>query len=200
MSRMTSETARALAERVHGAALDRYGSPLLQHIARVAAAVPVEATVVAWLHEGLEYAGLTVDELRRAGASEAEIGALKLLSRDLKGDDAAYVAHITRIARAPGHSGRLARIVKRVDLVDRATHKATGREAPATPPYAQALEILREEPGDDRGRGAARAQLDELNRRRNNRNTLRMSRKMPAASGIASSRPARRKRLKSTTV
>jgi hypothetical protein len=197
---MTPETARALAERVHGAALDRYGSPLVQHVARVAAAVPVEAAAVAWLHEALEYAGVTEDELRRAGASGAEIGALKLLTRNLEGDDAAYLAHIARIARAPGRSGRLARIVKRVDLADRTTHKPSGPEAPAIPPYAQALEILREERGDDRVAEAASAQRDELNKRRNKRNTLKMSRKMPAASGIASSRPARRKRLKSMTV
>ncbi len=46
----------------------------------------------------------------------------------------------------------------------------------------------------------AGAQDERPNNRRNSRNTLRTSRKIPAAIGIASSVPARRRRLKSTTV
>ena len=140
---MTPRTARALAERVHAGTLDRHGSPLLPHVRRVAAAVPEEALAVAWLHEALECAGVTVKELRAAGASEAEVGALKLLTRNLASDGAPYLAHIARIARAPGDSGRLARIVKHADLTDRAAHRATGPGAPATPPYVLALGVLR---------------------------------------------------------
>ena len=139
---MPLEAAQGLAERVHAGSLDRYGLPLVDHVRRVAAGVPAEARAVAWLHEVLEYAAVSEDELRAADASEAEIGAIRLLSRDHGGDDAAYLAHIEQIARAPGDAGRLARIVKQVDLVDRATHRATDPEAPAPPPHLKALDVL----------------------------------------------------------
>lgn len=54
------------------------------------------------------------------------------------------------------------------------------------------------------GGGLRRDATREAQRRpnscRKNRKTLKTSRKMPAASGIAASPPARRRRLKSTTV
>jgi hypothetical protein len=139
---MMPEGAQALAESVHAGALDRYGSSLIDHVRRVAIAVPLEARAVAWLHEALEYAAVTGKALRAAGASDDEVAALKLLTRDLRGDEAAYLAHITRIARAPGEPGRLARIVKRVDLIDRAAHQAVGSGVLAIPPYQKALDIL----------------------------------------------------------
>jgi hypothetical protein len=139
---MPLEAAQGLAERAHAGSLDRYGLPLVDHVRRVAAGVPAEARAIAWLHEVLEYAAVSEDELRAAGASEAEVGAIGLLSRDHDGDDAAYLAHIEQIARAPGDAGRLARIVKHVDLVDRATHRATDPQAPAAPPHLKALDVL----------------------------------------------------------
>src|SRR5947208_2836892 len=63
VSRMTPEEARTLAERLYAGRLDRYGSPLVGHVRRVTAEVPVEACAVAWLHEALEYAVATAEEL-----------------------------------------------------------------------------------------------------------------------------------------
>jgi hypothetical protein len=140
--RLTPERARALAELVHGGTLDRYGSPLVQHVSRVAAGVAAEARTVAWLHETLEQADVSERELRAAGASDDEVAAVRLLTREHGADEATYLAHIRRIARAAGEAGRLARIVKRVDLSDRATHVRAGAGAPAHPPYARALAIL----------------------------------------------------------
>ena len=140
---MTPRAARAFAERVHGLALDRYGVPLMHHVRRVAAEVPAEAQAVAWLHEALEWSPVSADQLRRAGASDDEVAAVELLTRDT-GDDEAYEAHIRRIAEAPGRPGDLARTVKRSDLLDRIRHQhdASDRSAPARPSYRSALERL----------------------------------------------------------
>ena len=134
--------ARALAERAHRGLLDRYGLPVMDHVRRVAVAVPSRARTVAWLHEALELATLSRDELRAAGVSSDEIHAIELLTRDHDGDEAAYMAHVARIARATGNPGRLARTVKRADLVDRASHAVSGPETPAHPPYVEALSLL----------------------------------------------------------
>jgi hypothetical protein len=139
---MDDEAARAVAERAHAGAVDRYGQPLLPHVRRVALAAPPEARTVAWLHEVLEYADVSEAELRAAGVGGDELTALGLLARDLDGDEASYLAHIARIASAPGDSGRLARMVKRIDLVDRAAHRVVDARAPTPPPYLVALSIL----------------------------------------------------------
>lgn len=77
------------------------------------------------------------------GASDDEVAAVELLTRDT-GDDDAYEAHIRRIAEAPGRPGDLARAVKRSDLTDRLRHQhdASDRSVPARPPYRNALERL----------------------------------------------------------
>jgi len=106
---VTERAARRFAERVHAGGTDRYGVPLLDHVRRVAAAVSPEARTVAWLHEVLEFSDVTAGELRAAGATEDEVGAVRLLTRDPDGD--AFEAHVARIAAAPGRSGELARIV-----------------------------------------------------------------------------------------
>ncbi len=144
---MTGLAARRLAERVHGDAPDRYGAALLDHVRRVAAAVPREARTVAWLHEVLEYAAASAQDLRAAGASEDEIAAVQLLTRDTDADadadEAAYDAHIALIAETPGPAGRLARIVKRADLHDRLRHQdAQAATSVVRPAYRAALARL----------------------------------------------------------
>lgn len=144
---MTAQAARRLAERVHAHDLDRYGTPLLAHVRRVAALVPREARTVAWLHEVLESTDLDLDALRAAGAGEDEVLAVQLLTRDPAGDAAAYEEHVRRIADAPGRAGDLARAVKRADLQDRMLHQepcAAG--VPARPPYRRALSVLASAP------------------------------------------------------
>ncbi len=138
---ITHTVARRFAERVHSEALDRYGLPLLDHVRRVADAVPRQARTVAWLHETVEHAGVSQDELRAAGADADEIAAVELLTRNPETD--AYLAHVRQIANAPGRAGELARTVKRADLNDRLQHQ----DGPAAviighPAYERALALL----------------------------------------------------------
>ncbi len=144
---MTAQSARRLAERVHRGALDRYGSPLLEHVRRVAALVPREARTVAWLHEVLECSSMSAEELRGAGATDEELEAIALLTRNPELDAAAYEEHVARIAEAPGRAGELARIVKIADLRDRLSEiERPGRGSAARPPYRRALTLLRATP------------------------------------------------------
>lgn len=134
---VTSRAAQEFAERVHDGALDRYGAPLLDHVCRVAAAVPREARVVAWLHEVFERTTVSVEQLRAAGVSATQIAAIELLTRDADAGTDDYEAHIEHIVQAPGRSGRLARIVKRADLDDRLRHEYAS--IGPRPPYRRAL-------------------------------------------------------------
>src|SRR5437763_6059929 len=63
LARVDPDEARALACRIHAGQVDRSGRPLLEHVGRVAAAVPAEAATVAWLHEVLERSDVSLDEL-----------------------------------------------------------------------------------------------------------------------------------------
>jgi hypothetical protein len=77
-----------------------------------------------------------------ARTSLDECRALRLLIRE-KGarSDDAYLEHVRVIARAAGVSGRIARAVKRADLLDHVAHRAAcpvGRP----PPYGAALAVL----------------------------------------------------------
>ena len=140
--RFSSDDAMLLAIGLHRRAFDRYGSPLLPHVARVATSVPFDARSVAWLHEALETSSLTADDLADAGVGAGELAAIELLTRDKSGDEADYLAHVALIAYAPGASGSLARLVKRADLIDRMTHMVTGSGIPAPPPHRRALALL----------------------------------------------------------
>jgi len=139
---MTPAAARRFAERVHADAADRYGLPLLDHVRRVASAVPAKARTVAWLHEVLECSNVSKDELRAAGATEDELVAVELLTRVPGADAGVYQAHIARIASARGRAGELARAVKHADLSDRLEHQAAFPATPVQPPYQQALNLL----------------------------------------------------------
>jgi hypothetical protein len=129
---MDPTVASEIARRVHAADTDRFGDRIVDHLARVAAAVPADARALAWLHDVLERTDTSREVLRRAGLTPTEDGALGLLTRDL-GEP--YEAHALRVALAPGLDGRLARLVKRADLDDHIAHARPGVEVP---PYAWA--------------------------------------------------------------
>lgn len=129
---MDALTARRLAERELAGLHDRSGGPLIDHVARVASAVPPEARAVAWLHEVIEHAGATEDTLRRAGLDDEAITAVRLLTRAA---EEPYDTHALGLAFAPGRSGRLARMVKVADLDDHLAHIPPTVDAP---PYAWA--------------------------------------------------------------
>ena len=136
--------ARAFAERLHLSDREQDGTPVLWHVRRVAATVPEEARAVAWLHEVLEWTDVTEQDLLLAGLTNDELRALRLLNRTTDSrSESRYLAHLELIAHATGDSGRLARIVKTADLDDRSLHPHV-RSDGWSPPYAQALKLLRE--------------------------------------------------------
>jgi hypothetical protein len=79
-----ADRARALAERLHHGQRDAGGAPLIDHVRRVAAAVPRDARVVAWLHELLEYTSISDEALLAEGLSLDELRALRLLETRIR--------------------------------------------------------------------------------------------------------------------
>jgi hypothetical protein len=139
---LDAERAKALAVSLHRGQRDAAGTPLIDHVRRVAAAVPTYVGVVAWLHEVLEHTPLPEEALLEAGLSTDELRAIRLLSRSIGSrSDANYLAHVDLIARARGKGAWMARIVKRADLTDRMTHPSIRADG-WCPPYARALEII----------------------------------------------------------
>ena len=119
------------------------GAPLIDHVARVAAAVTTDARVAAWLHEVFEYTPTSEEDLLAEGVSTEELRALRLLTRDRASRSSTrYLGHVRLIADAVGPGADIARQVKHADLVDRAAHP-TGVGGGWSPPYALGLEILR---------------------------------------------------------
>jgi hypothetical protein len=141
---MDADRAQALAERLHTGDREEDGSPVLDHIGRVARATPAEARAVAWLHEALESAAVSEHELLDHGVTSDELRALRLLARAQdSGSDSVYLAHIELIALAAGRSGTLARMVKIADLEDRSDHPRV-RPNGWSPPYESGLRQLHE--------------------------------------------------------
>lgn len=151
---MNAYRAQSLAEALHHGQRDAAGTPLIDHIRRIAAAVPRDARVVAWLHEALEHTSISEEELLAKGLSRDELRALRLLTRDTNSRSSRrYLAHVEMIARASGTGANIARSVKRADLADRALNPPI-RSDGWSPPYALGLEIL----GTGRHRGPVEQQ------------------------------------------
>ena len=107
----TVADAVALAAEKHRDAVDKGGAPYILHPLRVMLAMSTdEARRVAVLHDVIEDAGVTPDELRGRGYPEHEVTALVALTKE-PGED--YVAFIERVRLDP-----LAATVKRADLLD----------------------------------------------------------------------------------
>jgi hypothetical protein len=141
---MEALRAQAIAERLHRHDHEEDGTPLLRHIGRVARLVPTEALPIAWLHEALEWTAASERMLLTEGLTAEELRALRLLNRRSDSRTSRiYLAHVELIARAAGHSGHLARIVKIADLEDRRVHPHI-RSDGWSPPYARGLRLLLE--------------------------------------------------------
>ena len=129
---MEPKVAREIACGLHAGQRNSFGEPLVDHLARVASAVPPHAQATAWLHDAIERTTVRAEELRAAGLTIAELEALELLAR---APSESYELYALRIAFADGEAGDLARLVKLADLDDHMTH----RERPAdAPPYGWA--------------------------------------------------------------
>jgi hypothetical protein len=151
--------ARAFAEMLHADEHEPDGTPVLDHVRRVAHMVPAEARPVAWLHEALESTAVTEQELLMEGLTRDELRALRLLRRTSDArSDGAYLAHIELIARAAGRSGYLARMVKIADLGDRSLYPRVRRDG-WSPRYADGLELLLAK-SENRVRDAPAAERD----------------------------------------
>jgi (p)ppGpp synthase/HD superfamily hydrolase len=124
--------ARAIMRRSHLGQRNRFGEPVIEHVERVAGAVPPEARTTAWLHDLFELTQVDRTQLRARGLTEVEDLALKLLTRR---KHEAYDTYVVRIADAPGSAGRIARMVKLADLDDHLAHSRIPADAP---PYAWA--------------------------------------------------------------
>jgi hypothetical protein len=152
---MEPDIARSIAMVCHYGQRDRFGELMIEHLARVAAAVPPEAQPTAWLHDALESSETNPAELVGQGLSDVELAALELLTRS---PSELYELYALRIAHAPGDEGRLARVVKLADLDDHMAHR---RAPTGAPPYAWARrhisssQDLRHELGEAAAPGAA---------------------------------------------
>jgi len=78
---MDAFAAEDIARRIHAGQRGRGGRPLVEHLERVAAAVPPPARATAWLHDALETTAVAGEELRAAGLDADELDALALLAR-----------------------------------------------------------------------------------------------------------------------
>ena len=125
---MDPDHARSIAHSSHGRERNRFDELVVEHVARVAAAVPPDAQATAWLHEVLEQSDTDPCELCAAGLTSVELAALELLTH---APSELYEVYVLRIAHAPGEEGRLARCVKLADLDDHLAHDRIPRSAPA---------------------------------------------------------------------
>src|SRR4051794_13701350 len=96
---MDARKARDIACHLHRFQRDGFGEFVVEHLARVAAAVPDEAQATAWLHEVFERSDTDLAELRADGLTTLELSALELLTR-LPSE--VYELYVLRIAHAPG--------------------------------------------------------------------------------------------------
>lgn len=119
--------ARAVARRLHSGQFTRSGEPLIEHVERVARAVPADARALAYLHDVFERAHPTSAELRELDPTREEWEALALLTRR---ERESYRLYVLRIARAPGRAGAIARTIKLADLNDHLCRRHHGARTP----------------------------------------------------------------------
>jgi hypothetical protein len=143
------KTARSIAQYSHVDQRDRFDEPLIEHVERVASAVPPDARSVAFLHDVLEHTGTPVEELRVNGLTPVEHDALELLTRE---PSESFELYTLRIAHAEGEAGEIARSVKLADLEDHLGHSWLPLEAP---PYSWARRHIEVEQSRRRKRGQA---------------------------------------------
>jgi hypothetical protein len=140
------EIAHQLARGVHAGQMTRSREPVIEHLERVAEAVPMDARALAYLHDVLEWSDASAGELQLCGLSATECSALQLLTRD---GGERYETYIERIAGATGVPGRLARTIKLADLDDHLAHPGPGQ----APDYAWARAMIFDSQERHRERG-----------------------------------------------
>jgi len=116
---MDAGVARVIAHRAHAGQLDRFGEHVIEHVKRVAQAVPDDARPTAYLHDVLEVPDAGPEVLLGHGLTHTEFLVLELLTRR---PSEPYRSYVKRISYATGEAGRLARIIKLADLDDHLRH------------------------------------------------------------------------------
>lgn len=136
--------AEDIARRAHAGQTDKAGVPYIEHPAWVAARVEGrDAQAVAWLHDVLEDADVTAEDLAEAGIPANVVDAVLALTRRL---GEGYEAYLARVAENP-----LAVQVKLADLehnsdLSRIPHP-TERSRARAEKYRRAREFLSERAG-----------------------------------------------------
>lgn len=128
------ERALMRAKEAHAGQVDKAGQPYMGHVLRVTAMVDGEARVPALLHDVVEDAGVTLDELERDfGPGVAQ--AVDALTRR---ETETYFEYIVRVVEHPQ-----AAEVKLADVRDHLAHQ-TAIKKTLVARYERALEILEE--------------------------------------------------------
>ena len=112
---MDEAITRDIARYSHDDQVTRHGSPMSEHVKRVAASVPDHARAVAFLHDVVEKTDTHLDDLHRRGLTPVERAALELLTRR---EGETFVRHTVRIGGDDGPAGAIARSVKLADVED----------------------------------------------------------------------------------
>jgi hypothetical protein len=136
---MDLETARGIAYYSHQDRRDPLGELRIEHIARVAAAVPPPARTSAWLHELVAHSDTAPASLRDEGLTDLESETLDLLT-PRAGES--FELHALRIVHATGPAGDLARAVRLADIDDHLAQAARDHVLRDEPPYAWARRHL----------------------------------------------------------
>jgi hypothetical protein len=121
------KAARGVARRMHMGHVSRSGEPLIDHVERVARAVPPDRRALAYLHDVPERADQAAEQFLEHRLSDEEYGILALLTRR---HAESYRAYVMRIANASGRTGRVARTIKLADLNDHLGHRHSALSAP----------------------------------------------------------------------
>jgi hypothetical protein len=110
---VTPEQAEAIARSAHEGQLDDSGIPVIEHVAAVAAAVPEDCKVIAWLHDVVEDCGQEYwDKACQSDMDWDDLVGVALLTR---AERHGYWKYLGRICDHPADGGRKARIVKLAD-------------------------------------------------------------------------------------
>jgi len=105
----TLERAIAIAAAAHEGQVDKGGSPYILHPMKVMLRVTtLEERIVAVLHDVVEDCGISLDDLRKEGFSEAVLTAIESVTK-VAGES--YEAFVERAAQNP-----IGRVVKLADL------------------------------------------------------------------------------------
>lgn len=112
---MTAAEAQEIAESLYSGRMDLMGVPEIEHLAYIAAHVPEDCEVLAWLHDIVEDDILTLKVLVEThNLSPTDYGGLILLTRSPA--HGTYRNYINMLSIALGVQGTRARIVKSIDL------------------------------------------------------------------------------------